>query len=525
MSSEHKQAKDLPPDVERYVQEGKDSGMDEGKAWAVAWSRWCLTGETLVATDRGIRTLAEIASETKMAKDANGGVHVGELRTNVSSLGKSSLATHIMNMGESSILKITTSHGYELRGTLDHRVLTLDASTLDLVWKPIEKLSDGDLVVIQCGDGVWGDSTRIRKFKPKLNAWNNVVPLRTPTHITPELARILGYLVSEGSITEDAVGFCNTNPDIVADYARCVRSSFSIDPKIEWCDYSEKGWKRKGLIRLRTTWFRQFFQHLGMSPGTAQTKTIPECILKSPKSIIVEFLKAYAEGDGYLGDAGHKNHVVYGTVSSQLARQFQVLLTNFGIPNTLTKDHTQQGEPFWKVVVNGYKDVAKYTDEIGSIFKPLPTTTGMKHHGTKFYMLPVDSLRHAGKQAKCVKLISSLYHPTRVGVSLDYLQRKWSALEKMRIGNPKLIENVEKIIRMKVVFDRVSTVVPDGMATVYDISVPETEAFSANGVVVHNCKYKKPGDSHCQKNPSEYFNGRESSSTRVAFRFLSGDGK
>lgn len=36
-----KTAKNLPADVVRYVQEGKDSGMDEGKAWAVAWSRYC----------------------------------------------------------------------------------------------------------------------------------------------------------------------------------------------------------------------------------------------------------------------------------------------------------------------------------------------------------------------------------------------------------------------------------------------------------------------------------------------------
>jgi len=35
------QAKNLPADVERYVQEGKDQGMDESKAWAVAWSRFC----------------------------------------------------------------------------------------------------------------------------------------------------------------------------------------------------------------------------------------------------------------------------------------------------------------------------------------------------------------------------------------------------------------------------------------------------------------------------------------------------
>ncbi len=36
-----KTSKDLPKSVERYVQEGKDSGMDEGQAWAIAWSRYC----------------------------------------------------------------------------------------------------------------------------------------------------------------------------------------------------------------------------------------------------------------------------------------------------------------------------------------------------------------------------------------------------------------------------------------------------------------------------------------------------
>lgn len=34
-------AKSIPADVERYVDEGKAQGMDEGKAWAVAWSRFC----------------------------------------------------------------------------------------------------------------------------------------------------------------------------------------------------------------------------------------------------------------------------------------------------------------------------------------------------------------------------------------------------------------------------------------------------------------------------------------------------
>lgn len=36
-----KSAKNLPPTVERYVKEHKEQGADEGKAWALAWSRYC----------------------------------------------------------------------------------------------------------------------------------------------------------------------------------------------------------------------------------------------------------------------------------------------------------------------------------------------------------------------------------------------------------------------------------------------------------------------------------------------------
>lgn len=33
--------RDIPEDVYRYVEEHKDQGYEESKAWAVAWSRYC----------------------------------------------------------------------------------------------------------------------------------------------------------------------------------------------------------------------------------------------------------------------------------------------------------------------------------------------------------------------------------------------------------------------------------------------------------------------------------------------------
>jgi len=39
--STQRRAENLPSSVERYVEEGKAQGLDEGAAWAVAWSRYC----------------------------------------------------------------------------------------------------------------------------------------------------------------------------------------------------------------------------------------------------------------------------------------------------------------------------------------------------------------------------------------------------------------------------------------------------------------------------------------------------
>jgi hypothetical protein len=39
--SNPRQAINLPKDVERYVEEGKDQGLTEDVAWPVAWSRYC----------------------------------------------------------------------------------------------------------------------------------------------------------------------------------------------------------------------------------------------------------------------------------------------------------------------------------------------------------------------------------------------------------------------------------------------------------------------------------------------------
>src|SRR5262249_5630087 len=67
---------------------------------------------------------------------------------------------------------------------------------------------------------------------------------------------------------------------------------------------------------------------LGLPTGVAaRRKMVPDVILRSPKSVVATFLRAYYDCDGYAGKAG----VILSTSSTEMSKLVQLLLLNFGI--------------------------------------------------------------------------------------------------------------------------------------------------------------------------------------------------
>lgn len=506
-----KMAADLPGPVEGYVQEVQDANPDytEGQAWGTAWSIYCVAGTTQVFTSMGLVTVGEIAKRAIMSKVGHGGVTAGEIQTILTTHRGQGVSSHVVNTGVKPVVTLTTKHGYTLTCTPDHRILALNTKTYAVEWVPAGECGGRYLVLPT--HGTWGTQVNLSgdTFTKKMH--NNVVPLRRPTTMTRDLARVLGYLVAEGSVTEDGVEFSNSDPKVVEDYTRCMMALFGEAPKVIWTQPSESNryTKPAAKARSRTRWYRDFFSNLGLAPCVASEKVVPTTILTAPKEFVTEFLRAFTEGDGFVGDAQHPNRVDLSTASKTLAGQLHLILSNLGILATL--EVNQKG--YYTVRVNSALMARKFRDVVGGVFKT-PTITDTNGRGSEFECIPAEGIKSLHR-----KIANKI--PGTERISLSRIKALWGVLESY--GDRATLTNLRDLVDNGYMFDPVEAVCDAGDAEVFDLSVPGDESFVANGLIAHNCKYKNPGSEHCQKSPSEYFKAaaqKIAAETRVPVKLL-----
>lgn len=494
-------AKDLPKSVEKYVKQIKKKSpqYDEAKTWATAWSIYCVAGSTECITENGILSIREIFQQAVGVKIQHGEVEIRRVASNIGGL-QNSKASHVFYTGIKPVVNLTTKHGYRITVTPDHKVACLSEETLEIEWIPASEC-EGRIAILP-SPNLWGRDLDLPDFSFTKKAHNNIVPLRTPKVMTHDLARIIGYLTAEGSYTDESYEFSNLDPLLLEDFARAVEKVFGFTPKVEECK-----------VRLRIRWFREFFQSLGMAPGNAVDKEIPQCILRAPKEYVATFLKAYAEGDGYLGDSDHANRIDFGSVSEKLIRQIQLVLMNMGIPSTF-QETEKEGNNVYVCRIHSYDLARKYRDTVGTIYKEVYLKEG-KLRGSEFTMLPASIAKRAKVES---------YFPNAKRISKERIRKKWGLFERARRGDERFVGQIEKWMQSDTYFDLVKLVEPAGEEEVFDITVPGPSSFSANGILVHNCKYKNPDSPRCKKDQSEYFPGRNAGRHNTQSKSADSDG-
>ena len=75
-------------------------------------------------------------------------------------------------------------------------------------------------------------------------------------------------------------------------------ATFGIVPRKKW---DESRWR----VLFSSAHVKDFLKHPGLPTGVcARAKNVPDVILRSPKSVVAAFLRAYYDCDGYAGRAG-----------------------------------------------------------------------------------------------------------------------------------------------------------------------------------------------------------------------------
>jgi ribonucleoside-diphosphate reductase alpha chain len=447
----------------------------------------CLTADTYVTTGGGLLRIDE-------AIEADGPVgFVEDDSLTLNTPGGPTRISHVYRSPRADVRTATLRTGLQLTGTHEHPVLTL-ASPFALGWTRLADLRPGDRVAVERRRELWPSHA------PALDLFSSDLvverrPLRYPAEMTPELARLLGYLVAEGSVEQERFRFSSTDPEVIADYCHCVESVFGVDPRgqVRGRLHPTTGVRTESL-ELSWQGALQFLEFCGLPAGRSSVKGIPLSIRRSPRSLVLEFLAAYAEGDAHLGPS----RIEIATASPRLAEEIQLIALNMGVVGR-------------RSTINGYARLAFFGADaarLARLIRPYLVTPRKREAAGALANMPTDGNPNLDVIPGLVPALRSLlgsrngwaravdgeavhtgfgiFNRSSDNVSYARTRAIPGLVDQVARLSPGLGGTIERVLDDEYLWDEVVSVTEAGRALTYDFTVPEVHAFVANGIVSHN---------------------------------------
>lgn len=190
----------------------------------------------------------------------------------------------------------------------------------------------------------------------KHGATGTMLPSSMP--VTAELMRLMGYIVSEGTIGKSFIIISQEDPETVGDIHACLR--------VLGIPYFTRNTKDKSFVISSRVWV-EFFRAAGLT-GKSHEKRVPGVVYSVQNGMAAEFLKAYFEGDG-----GVDGHTLSATSKSrELISDLSYLLLRFGIISRLSRKRKRatngKAEGFYSTLsISGQEQLTSFCKNIGFI--------------------------------------------------------------------------------------------------------------------------------------------------------------
>ncbi|OIP25102.1 hypothetical protein AUK11_01265 [bacterium CG2_30_37_16] len=473
----------------RYRQvdgQGNFGSMDGDGAAAM---RYCVTGDTLIATEKGLLPIDAIASNG-LEKDISLKILSRERKVNK--------ASKWFDSGEHQTVKITTQNGFSLTGTLNHPVLVwtkAKSGKPNYDWKLLDKVKEGDYIVIdRTADLLWPQKElSIKPYWPKDNNSRREIKV-LPESLNKDLAFILGILIAEGTIKEKEIELCNSDPEVIEYFTNCWQRVFP-DCRLHHFtrEPSSYGKKPYQTVEIHSTYVVEFLINIGLLPVKSALKSIPFAILRSPKEVAAEFLRAYFEGDGSISSSFSQKMVELSaiSISEKLIDELQILLLRFGIIGTKRFDKYRNTH---KLYLRGLKNYQLFQDQIGfaastkkAKLKEVTQNIHKEYSATDFMPFISEFVRE--------NLNRDAFFDFREFAIKNNFDR-YAAMEKnhaqvLSAVKPALEQEVKitfkQLLNHNYLFDPVVKKELAGVQKVYSIRVDsDCHSFVGNGFVSHN---------------------------------------
>jgi len=215
---------------------------------------------------------------------------------------------------------------------------------------------------------------------------------------------------------------------------------------------------------------------LGVARGS-QAKSVPACVLASSQADVLAFLEGLFWGDATIrGNRAGSNTFKFTSKSRQLAHQVHVLLLNLGMIGSFW-NHEDEGELYYNVTLRG-DQVLDLVELIPSLrdkaTSPLRETRSDK---TNYDHLPhgISLLNGHGGDSYLARIMAG-------DRQLTYNRARTVLADKPELAHTLL----PSLVTQNYLWLTVREVRSAGIEPVYDLLVPSTHSFVADGFVQHN---------------------------------------
>lgn len=323
------------------------AGMGVPQEFIFGGLQYCLDGDTLVHTQNGFVKAKTLCPDTPQSRSSDGQL---KLRTSV---GMRDVAVmHNTGTKDGFLVEVDGGIQNKCAGTHKYKVLRPD---LSIEWVNAEDLSSGDKVAVLFGQGGWPNKALRLNWPGRAEGRKSRIESFIPDVVTPELSRLLGYIVSEGHIRKNEISIGQKDRLVAEDIARCASAVFRRPFTVGSDEFNQ--------VRVCGADEVHFLKWCGCD-GNSKTISVPWIILQSCERDVSSFLSAYFEGDGYVEDVDKKQAVGAGSQSARLLREVQILLMNFGITSRIYDPRFESD--VYRIVVSS-DDVDTFARSVGFI--------------------------------------------------------------------------------------------------------------------------------------------------------------
>jgi len=339
--------------------------------------------------------------------------------------------------------------------------------------------------------------TEKKELFKDVHSRNSRKKTRIPTELTPELARFLGYVVSEGRVVENEVFFYNSDENLLKDFENVARKTFNCT--VTRCNYKGKEF----VVVPSKTVYKILEKCFGFKKNQhSREKTISKNLENAETHVIAEFLSALYDGDGTI----HGSQVSYCTASEALAQGIKRLLLRTGVTASLkpclkcaTNTDKKIKRKYYRVTAYGKENAAKLAGHLKllskekhkrllklALRKKTCKATDLVPGVNKEIRNYLKNNGFSDRKLKKIKQgrIRAYYEnrclPTRAGL-------KAVARLLNGVGAVTEAEEVSCLAESGVYWDKVTSIKKvDGEQWVYDLCVEGNHNFLCEGLFVHN---------------------------------------